>query len=421
MVSRVFYFPAMNTANQLTATIATSELGLLASLRGLPRAAWVLFLGIFLNRFGTFVIPFLTLYMTRKGYSPGDAGVAIGSYGAGTLIACFVGGHLADSIGRRKTIALSMFGGAATMLLLAGAESRLGLILLTGLNGLCGELYRPASSALLTDLVPPGQRVIAFSTYRMALNAGWAFGPATAGFLANHSFFWLFIGDAFTSLLFGIVAWTALPHGVRSATHESGWGIALRSIARNPQFLQFLAASLFIALVFFQISSTYGLFIAQLGYPPAVYGALISLNGLIVACFELVVSNQSRRFDPRRCIAFGYALVAVGFGLNVFATGVPMLALAIVILTFGEIISIPIGAAYIADLAPPSMRGRYMGAHGFTWGAALIFGPGLGMFLLAQSSTVLWSLCALSGLIGAGIISCKGNIETRRDPASTSG
>ena len=85
------------------------------------------------------------------------------------------------------------------------------------LTGLAAELYRPASSALLTDLVSPEQRVTAFAAYRWALNAGWAFGPATAGFLAKHSFLWLFVGDAITSALFGVVAWIALPHGIRAS------------------------------------------------------------------------------------------------------------------------------------------------------------------------------------------------------------
>src|SRR5213592_392001 len=194
---------------------------LLAGLKALPRAAWILFLGVFLNKFGTFVVPFLTLYLTRQGYSLTAAGMAVGAYGVGTLLASGLGGHLADTFGRRKTIVLSMFSAAIAMMLLSQARSLSAIILLTALTGLAGELYRPASSALLADLVPAGQRITAYAAYRMAFNAGWAFGPATAGFLAEHSFFWLFIGDALTSVLFGIVAWFALPHGIRSSEEES--------------------------------------------------------------------------------------------------------------------------------------------------------------------------------------------------------
>src|SRR5438132_1422035 len=203
--------------------------GLIANLKALPRPAWILFLGTFLNKFGTFVIPFLVIYMKSQGFSPGQAALAISAYGMGHFAASGLGGYLADRIGRRKTIALSMFSGALAMVLLSQARSLHLILMLSALAGLTGELYRPASSALLADLVPAGQRVTAYAAYRMAFNAGWAFGPATAGFLANHSFFWLFLGDALTSVLYGIVALVALPHGIRSQQKESGWGEALQS------------------------------------------------------------------------------------------------------------------------------------------------------------------------------------------------
>ncbi|MEJ0088562.1 MAG: MFS transporter [Limisphaerales bacterium] len=113
----------MNTIQKLDTTLEKSEPSLIASLRALPPAAWILFFGMFLNKFGAFVVPFLALYLTRLGYTLADAGLAIGAYGVGNLIASFVGGHLADTIGRRKTILLSMFSGAGTMLLLSQAHS----------------------------------------------------------------------------------------------------------------------------------------------------------------------------------------------------------------------------------------------------------------------------------------------------------
>src|SRR5512140_1374584 len=92
------------------------------SLRALPRGAWILFFGTFLNKFGAFVLPFLAIYMTRMGFSAAEAGVAIGGYGAGTLCACWLGGYLADKFGRRKTIVLSMFSVAGAMLCLSQAR-----------------------------------------------------------------------------------------------------------------------------------------------------------------------------------------------------------------------------------------------------------------------------------------------------------
>ena len=193
-------------------------MSVLAQLRLLPRAAWILFLGTFVNRFGSFVMPFLAIYLTRDGFSATQAGVAVSAYGAGHIFASMIGGYLADRIGRRYTITLSMFGSAVMMLALSQARAYPVILVCTFFVSLVGELYRPAATALLGDLVAPEQRVIAFGMYRFAVNLGFALGPATAGLLANRSFFFLFAGDAATSLVYGIVAFTALPHGIRSGS-----------------------------------------------------------------------------------------------------------------------------------------------------------------------------------------------------------
>src|ERR1044071_6381560 len=119
---------------------------LLTSLRQLPRPVWILFAGTFLNKFGAFVIPFLSLYMTGRGFSVTDAGMAMGAYGAGHFLACLIGGQLADSIGRRPTLVLSMFSTAFVMLTLSLARSFELIVALTLLAGLTGEVYRPACS-----------------------------------------------------------------------------------------------------------------------------------------------------------------------------------------------------------------------------------------------------------------------------------
>ena len=377
---------------------------LLASLRALPRPAWIIFIGTFLNKFGTFVVPFLTLYLTSQGYSVTDAGIAVGAYGVGSLFASLLGGHLADKLGRRRTIVLSMFMGAATMMLLSQARSLPMIIGLTALTGLASEFYRPASNALLADLVPAGQRVTAFATLRMAFNAGFAFGPATAGLLAAFGYFWLFAGDAATSVLFGVVALLALPRDAHRAQDNARWSEALKVLRHDWKLHQMLAANLCIGLIFFQVASTFGLYMTQLGFSPAAYGILISLNGALIVFFELPLTTITRRFPARRVMALGYVIIAAGFGLNFFAHIIPMLVACMILFTLGEMVTMPMVSAYIADLAPANLRGRYLGVSGLTWSVALIFGPGLGMKLLSYSPAIYFLSFGALGLVAAGIV-----------------
>jgi len=376
---------------------------LLTTLRSFPRPVWVLCAGAFLNKFGTFVVPFLALYMTRNGFSIAQAGLAVGAYGVGHFLASIIGGQLADTIGRRKTIMISMGSVAIAMLLLSQAQSFWGILLLTALAGLTGELYRPASSALLADLVPPDQRVTGYALYRLAFNAGWAFGPATAGFLAKYSFFWLFVGDAGSSLLFGLVAWFALPHVPRRSGRQIGWIDGLKHGFSDREFIRVLAASLLIGALFFQMSSTFSLQVTARGFSAVTYGGLISLNGLFVVLFELPITSFTRRFNPKSVMALGYAVVGVGFVLFGVASTIPLFVLALVFFTLGEVLAMPVAIGYISNLAPEDLRGRYMGMFGLTWSLSLVFGPAAGMALFGVSPLLLWVVGGLIGFIACGI------------------
>ena len=377
---------------------------LIGSLRELPRPVWILFAGTFLNKFGAFVIPFLSIYMTRRGFSVTEAGAAMGAYGAGHFLACVMGGPMADSMGRRFTLALSMFSTAAVMLMLSQARSFWLIMPLMFLAGLTGELYRPASSALLADLVPAGQRLRAFAAYRMAFNAGWALGPATAGFLMKYSFTWLFIGDAITSALYGVIALAFLPKGIRSERKEAGWVAAIPVMRQDRRFRSVLLSSFLIGFVFFQMISTFGLYVTSLGFSAWTYGLIISFNGLLVVFFELPLTGVAQRFGFERTMVVGYILTGVGFGANALATTVPALVACLIVFTLGEMLTAPLAASQCADLAPANMRGRYMGAFGFTWALALVVGPLIGTKLYTYHPLALWVACAGAAFAAAWVI-----------------
>src|SRR6185437_8377280 len=272
--------------------------GLRADLRALPRPVWFLLAGSFVNRFGSFVLPFLALYLTHRGYSVAQAGLALSAYGVGSASAAAAGGVLADHVGRRGTIALSMYSSCVVMLALSQAGSLAEIVPLTALAGLAAESYRPASSALLADLVPQGRRVTAFAAYRLAINLGFASGP--------------------------VVLLPDRPE-VAHAVPAEALGV-VRTILADRAFLALLAATFAVGAIYFQQEAALPLQVVADGHSTTVYGLLISLNGAVVILMELPLTTLTRRFPARRVIATGCMLTGIGFGATALATSAPALA-----------------------------------------------------------------------------------------------
>jgi len=391
----------------------TQPQSLISDLRALPRSFWVLFAGTFINRFGTFVWPFLTIYLTRQGHTLTEIAWAISGFGAGAMLGSAVGGWLSDHIGRRNTIVLGTFSTSACMMLLYAANSLPAIIACTVLVGLTSGSYNPASSALIVDIVPNDLRVRAYSAMRLAANAGFACGTSVGGLLANHSLFWLFGGDALTTASFGVIAVFWLPHGLRAQTKNAPWSVAFMALKRDTVFLALWVASLCASMVYAQFGSTYSLHIMREGVtvdangfhlaPEIVYGLLLAWNGTLIVFTELPLTSLTLRFDARRVMALGYILIGLGFGLNAFCDSVPKLWLAMTIFTLGEMISAPTTSAFVARLAPERLRGRYMGILALAWNGAGVLGPQFGFRLFARDPRYVWFGCAALGLAAAAI------------------
>lgn len=372
-------------------------------LSALPRAYWILFGGTLINRFGHFVLPFLSIHLRHEGFSAWAIATALSCYGAGAWIGGLLGGYLADKIGRKSTMILSCVGGAFFMLALSQAHIVPVLLTIVFFNGLFNAMYGPAGSALIADLVPPHLRVRAFSSQRLAINFGFGAGMAVAGLVAKYSFFVLFVADAATTLVMA----AAVAIGLKNHTHmesarKGGWGIALRHMKTNSAFKLAIAASFLMSLVLWQLSTTYGLQVtAGARLDERTYGFLLALNGLMVVLLELPLTSWTRRFSPSRVMAVGYAVLGAGLGFNILGPTLPILITSMVILTLGEMISFPINNSYMAALAPDAMRGRYQGVAAITGSSATLFAPFLSMPLYHFNATLHWSAIFGLSLIAA--------------------
>ncbi|MEQ1842149.1 MAG: MFS transporter, partial [Verrucomicrobiales bacterium] len=258
---------------------------LATQLRLLPKSFWVLVGATFVNRFGVFVVPFLAIFITRNGNTVTQAGWAVAAYSLGGFAAAWIGGWMADRLGRNATMALSSLAGAACMLAMSQAVDWRALVLLAFLTGTINEAGHPAGAALVQDLVPEENRILAYAVLRFAINLAWSMGPATAGFLAEHSFFWLFAVDAATSVVFGLVAWRFLPAGRKTPANQAGWSHAWRSIRYNRPFLALFGACVCVAWVFRQTNTNFPLHFEKNGLPLHYCGLVLALNGVMICLF----------------------------------------------------------------------------------------------------------------------------------------
>lgn len=381
-------------------------------LRELPKPAWILFAGTFVNRAGTFVLPFLTLYITNHGFSAQAAGGAVAMYGLGGIASQGLGGWAADRLGRRNSIALSMFASAGTTLALARVTALPMVYLLVFLLGTFAELYRPASSALLTDLVPTERRVTAFTLSRIAINLGWAFGLGVGGLLAERSFTWLFVGDAITSAGFGVIALTLLPHGIRTRKHEEPTAGAVHQMLADRGFVLMLVAIFLVALVFMQTATTFSLQVRDAGYSKFTYGWLLGLNGIIIVALELPITTWLQRGRGTRIIATGNLLTGLAFALIVASTRLGLLVTVIVVWTFGEMLAAPRSATFVADRAPTHARGRYQAVMGGAYAVAAVVGPLLGTVLYSVRPALVWWGCGVCGVLSAVLAQAAGRFPS---------
>lgn len=385
--------------------------GPLRLMRRLPPQVRLLVAGTFVNRVGTFIVPYLTLVLVRDfGLPPLRAGALMAAYGAGTICAILGGGFLTDRLGRRPTLMISLFGSGALALAMGAAPSAAVFVPLLLLFGFVADLYRPASSAVLGDLLPSSARALGFAALRAAVNLGFAIGVALGGILADVSWRLLFVGDGLTTLLFGGIVWRALAE-TRPGVAEAGTrgpAVPARPVAASPWrdgvFLEAVAATFVSSVVLVSFATVLPLTVTAL-YPARVYGLLMAINGVLIALFEMPVVEALAGVRRLRAAAAGVLLMGVGFGTVGLQAHWAGLALSVVLWTGGEILSGPQTVAFVTDWAPVPARGRYFGLFQATFSLAVAANPIVFLPLHARLGPArFWPLLVLVALPAAALM-----------------
>ena len=383
--------------------LATNPIGIL---RGLPPTVRLLVAGTFVNKVGSFIIPYLTLVLRREfRLDDAEVGRLLLAYGAGSLVSILAGGYLTDRLGRRFTLLLSLLGSGVIAVALGLVSSMRLFAPLLVLLGFVADLYRPPASAIIGDLLPSGQRATGFAALRTAVNLGFAVGMSLGGFMADWNWRLLFFGDGATTLAFGLVVYLYIPETRSAAVAAAAGDSSAPSPWRDGVFVQMMLVSLAFSMMFTSHITELPLTIT-LGahYPARLYGALVAVNGLLIALFEIWVVDRLRPYRRLRVAAMGTLVTGLSFASVALSRHWVWFLLVVIGYTIGEILTAPLKMSFVTDWAPPAARGRYLSFYQATWSVAvglnpLLFLPlraGLGdgafwplMMLLAAPSALL--------------------------------
>jgi MFS family permease len=376
----------------------------------LPPSYWYLWLGTLVNRLGGFVIPFLTLYLTdERGITVGRAALMVSLFGAGSFLSSLVGGELSDRLGRRPVLLLSFFVTPVLVVALGLARAVWFIAVCTLVVGFFTNLYRPAVGAAIADLVPPEGRTRAYGYNYWAINLGAALAPVIAGFMATWNYLLLFVGDALTTLLFGLIVLWHVPE-TRSIQVEHATSASqprrLGLIWQEPLLLAFAALTLLFGVVYMQGQVTLPVDMQVNGMSPAQYGLAIALNGALIVVLGIPASNAATHWRRFKALAAAGLLLGIGFGMTAISHSLPLYALTVAIWTLGEIAGASVAPAVVADLSPIHLRGMYQGIYGAAWGLSLFVGPLLGGWIFQRfGSATLWAGCfGLGCLLALGYL-----------------
>ncbi|MFF5204843.1 MDR family MFS transporter [Streptosporangium sp. NPDC000396] len=394
----------------MTSTTLAKPGFLQSKIGGLPRAFWALWTGTLVNRVGMMVEPFIGVYLTQaRGMSLAAAGTVMAVFGGGSLISQVVAGWLADRFGRRITLTGGMVATAVTMVALGASTSLPVIVAEMFVLGLAIDAYRPASSALVADLISPQDRPRAYGLIFWAMNLGFAVAMVAGGWLAQAGYGWMFGINAVTSLVFGLLVWRAVPEttperGEPGGPEHGGF----TGLLRDRLMIAFSVITLISSVVYIQAFTTLPVAMTHAGFSTVDYGLVIAVNGVLIVLVQPLTGDWFGRRDHSTVLAAGVAIVGAGFALTAFVSSVAGYAVTVVLWTLGEIVTAGIPGAIVAALAPPHLRGRYAGLYGFAVSGGAMLAPLLGTRLLDVSPAALWltiggvNLVATAGLLAIG-------------------
>jgi predicted MFS family arabinose efflux permease len=376
------------------------------SFKGLSVQVWWLSLITFINRAGTMVIPFLSLYLTENlKFTLSNVGWVMTAFGLGSVCGAWLGGKLTNKFGFYKVMLWS---------LIASGFMFIGLQYVTSFWGICiaiffllivADLYRPALFVAVAAYAKPENRTRAVTLIRLAINLGFSMGPAIGGIiiykLSYSGLFWI---DGVTCILAGILLINVLNERKASNKIQEVEEGVKGSPYKDKAYLVFLGALLLIGFTFLQYFSTMPLYyhdVHQL--TEKEIGWLMSLNGILIFALEmpLVSYFDNEKFSKYRILAISTLMFALSFFIVNFMGWVGVLTIGMILMTFAEMLNFPFLNSFAMKRAAKfNNQADYMALFTMSFSIAHIFGHNSGMQLIAHFGyEVTWYIMGILLLI----------------------
>ncbi len=398
------------------------RLKLVDTYRGLPKNMYIMFGATIINRFGDFVMPFLTMYLTLKlGLSVEIAGVIVTITMLIGIPSSFLGGKFADEIGRKKTYLIAQTCAAMCLVPCAFVNNPVVVVAMLLLSTMFHGAVRPAMNAIIMDMLAPEQRQQGFSLQYLGINIGVALGPIVAGFLFYNFLPLLFIGDALTSLiavfLIGKNVKELKPEEIKQTvyTHQEKEekGNTFEALIKRPHIVFFLVAYIIYSFVYtqhrFSLPLTTDAIFGASG--ASKFGVLMSINAVTVLLLTVGITSITKRFKPLINITIAGIFYALGFGMLGIVDSFPLFILSTVIWTIGEILVVTNFGVYMADNSPSNFRARFNAIGSLSWSVGGALGTSIaGKFIQETGLHNIWllafilSVCGVIGMYGIYMI-----------------
>ncbi len=379
---------------------------------GLSRNSWYLSIVMLINRSGTMVIPFMTIYCTQRlHFSIAQAGFIMGLFGLGAITGAYFGGKIIDTIGFYTLQVASLFAGGAMFMVVGYLHHFVTLCIGVYILSICNESFRPANSTAIAHYSKPENRTRSYSLNRLAINLGWGVGGALGGFLASHNYRLLFWVDGSTNIMAAIMLLFLLPRAATEAkSPRDKTEIPEGSSAyRDKTYLSFIALVVLFAFCFFQLFTMLPLFYKiAWHFDEQFIGILMAMNGLIIALIEMIlIFKLEGTRPPLYFIKIGILLIGLGFVLsNLLPASRLTAVLSMLLISLGEILSMPFMNTFWISRSAHNNRGQFAALYTMAWSTAQTIAPSIGSQVIQHIGfTILWWVIGiLSILISSGFL-----------------